>query len=254
MLRMRSYVAVACLALAAAATAQFRNNFAVAGDYNPVILGAPAVQKELHLTAAQVSGFQKQFQAIVSKQMGGFRNQPGQKPDEAKREAAQKAVGLEIAKTTNNFAKTLKPEQRKRWHELTLQMSGPAALTQDSVAKAVGVSDAQKSKIKKVVDDARSKMMAGRQGGGGGTGGPGGGRNAAGGGRNAGGQGAPGGPGGQRPDRAKMEKMRADRDAAIVKVLSSVQQAKWKALLGKPFPRDQMRPPAPVGMGAARNK
>jgi hypothetical protein len=105
----------------------------------------------------------------------------------------------------------LNETQWKRFNELRLQQEGANALMRPEVAKEVGLSEAQTTKLREVQQSSqeamREAMMAAREGGG--------------------------------MDRegmmAVMEKSRKDTDAKMLAVLNETQRVKWQAMQGKAF-------------------
>jgi hypothetical protein len=105
----------------------------------------------------------------------------------------------------------LNETQWKRFNELRLQQEGVNALMRPEVAKEVGLSEAQTTKLREVQQSSqeamREAMMAAREGGG--------------------------------MDRegmmAVMEKSRKDTDAKMLAVLNETQRVKWQAMQGKAF-------------------
>lgn len=164
-----------------------------------------------------------------------------------------------VAEADKKLKGILNGEQFARYHEISLQMAGPDAITRPDVAKQLGLSEEQVSKIHAILE--KNRPMGGPAGG------PNGGREGRpprppqdGGDENGrppmppqgegfgpGGpegpdgpvRGGPGGPGG--PNREERKKI----DAQVLAVLTDAQKSQWKTMLGKPFEprRPEGRPP-----------
>lgn len=147
----------------------------------------PEVQTELKLTAAQKATLAK----LRSNMMAKMQPKNGKRPD-------PKAMGAEMQKAQASIDKLLSAAQKQRLGQLRLQRSGAFALLEPSVAKQLGLTAAQKTKIEAIQKAAFKPPTNG-----------------------------------QRPNFN-----RATLDATknkMLGVLSAAQKTKWKAMLGKPF-------------------
>ncbi len=75
-------------------------------------------------------------------------------------EKMRKEITLLNAEFTKEFNATLDEAQQKRAYEVYLQVNGPVALSDESVAAALTFSDEQKQKLEQSLADSRSKAMA----------------------------------------------------------------------------------------------
>src|SRR5262249_42770023 len=133
--------------------------------------------------------------------MRGLRG--GGQPDPEKLQAAQKEANEAAEKLVKD---TLKPEQQKRLHQISLQARGLQAFTDEKVAKELNLTDEQKDKIKTLAEAYQNHLRELRQQGGGGG--------------NA------------------QEGLRAARREYTTKardVLTAEQKEKWNQLTGEPF-------------------
>ena len=112
----------------------------------------------------------------------------------------------------------LNPGQFARYKELQLQWRGAGAISQPDVADKLGLSDAQREKVREAMDAGRPQPPQGGQG--------------------------------ERPDFEQMRKQMAEAKARserqILAVLNSDQRTKWDQMVGKPFKFAQ---PNTGGMG-----
>jgi hypothetical protein len=134
-------------------------------------------------------------------QAQGQRTPPSEEDIKKFREQAQERA----KKEREELAKILKPEQAKRLMEIYVQQAGVNALSDDEVAKAVGVSDEQKEKMGKI----RQEAMAGM-------------RDLFGG-------------GDREAARAKLEDLQKSTNEKVLAVLSDDQKKKFEDLKGKKF-------------------
>jgi hypothetical protein len=137
---------------------------------------------------------------------GGF----GQLTDEQRAEFEKQR--LERAREEKaKLAEILLPHQIDRLNQIFVQVAGVEALRDEEIAKELGISEAQTTKIAEVRranQEAMGEQMRELFGGGGGD------RDAA---------------------RAKMEEIRKANDAKVLAVLSPEQQKKFEEMKGKPF-------------------
>jgi hypothetical protein len=185
----------------------------------------PAVQRELGLSDA----VSKKISAKYMTAMRGMMSQQPQrdKPLDAKAQRASFETRLKKMKQAQqeNLA-LLTPPQKARLKQITLQQAGAAGLLNPEVKKELKLTPPQEQRIGAIVRDGSMQMFAGMRG-----------------------PGAPnrGGP----PKREEMQKRmgefakkqevwRAKMLAESIKSLKPDQQAKWKAMQGKPFKMDMM--------------
>lgn len=74
-------------------------------------------------------------------------------------EKMRKEITLLNAEFTKEFNATLDEAQQKRAYEVYLQVNGPVALSDESVATALKVSDEQKQKLEQSLADSRTKAF-----------------------------------------------------------------------------------------------
>jgi tRNA A-37 threonylcarbamoyl transferase component Bud32 len=193
------------------------------------LVGQPAVQQELKLSAAQV----QEVSAIVD-----FRGKP---PRKESLEAAEKAL-----------AGALTPGQEERLQQLVRQSRGAHALLDPETAEELGLEDRQKESIFALLTKPWGKPPFGGFGGPGrgkrrpagpgpGRGGP---RREGPGGRGRGGprREGPGRPGPWGRSAADDKKVHEQ----VLRVLTDEQRGRWQVLLGAPFAGDlRFGPPPP---------
>ena len=194
--------------MAAPAMAQGRGGFGGQGGMGgPVnLLANPAVQKELKLDEAQVEKATK-LATETREKMQGLRSQlEGLQGQEAQTKRAElaKPINDEAMKTAHEF---LKADQVKRLHQIELQQRGANALTDSAVAKKVGITDEQATKVKTILADSQTEMRdlfsaAGDD------------RQAA---------------------MAKIQTLRKETNTKVMALLTDDQKKTWKEMTGEPF-------------------
>jgi hypothetical protein len=132
-----------------------------------MLLAMPEVQTELGITDDQKKQVQTASDEIRQQarqggqggQGGGFQNFRNMTQEErTKAMADMQARFQKMAKDMDDKLSTiLKPEQMTRLKQLQLQYEGANALTTADVDTKLKISDDQKAKIQKVIDDARSQ-------------------------------------------------------------------------------------------------
>jgi hypothetical protein len=180
------------------------------------MLRIPEVQRELRLTAAQLS----QLEAAQEKLRGGMRSMmeqagdagPSQEQRAALRAAQDKAVAAVLDST-----------QMLRYHQLELQQLGAMALGRPEVAGALALTGDQQKQIAELLKQAEEARRPGGQGG----------------------NFQDLGPEERAALRAKMDETRKATEAKLEAALTDAQKAGWKALLGAPF----TFPPPAMGRG-----
>ncbi len=212
----------------------------------------PAVQKKLGIEAKksaleELATTTREATRDVMRElfagMGNFRDMTPEEQTKAreKMSAAREKMSAAREKTQQATAEKVKGLLGEAKYNqlvevqagLTLTRTGPTAVLEPSIAALLKLTDDQKAKIKKIVDEytaARTKLFGGFRGGRGGG--------ARGGAAVQGPQvifvaGAPGG--GQGPDfdkiREQMAELRKTANGAISKILTAEQKAKIKALM-----------------------
>lgn len=112
----------------------------------------------------------------------------------------RKAKFEEMAKESQKqVAEILKPEQNKRFKQISLQQRGSRAFADPEVAEALKITDEQKEKIKGIQEEIGKEM------------------------RDA------------RGDREKMASLRKTANEKVEGVLTAEQKTKLKELMGEPF-------------------
>jgi len=221
-----SVTALCALLVASTALAQGRggrggrNGFGGMRSSSLMLLQNTDVQKELALTTDQITkidaaatDFQNQMQAV-------FQNMDMQATDQDPMANLNKKADEEVAKI-------LTADQLARLKQIQLQTQGVNALVSDEVVVALKLTDDQKTKIQKVIDDSR-QLQRGQGGGRGGRGG--------------GGRGGRGGGFNQNmtdEERQAQMKQMQDEQAKTLKdalaVLEDDQLVQWGEMTGKEF-------------------
>ena len=184
------------------------------------LLDNQSVQKELKLTDDQIKKVKEVTQSVREKhreELDALRKQ-GPQADREKMQELFRTIGED---TNKALADVLKPEQSKRYKEITLQQRGAQAFNDEEVQKTLKLTDEQKEKIKTINEDAakeRRELFPPRGGAGGAGGGAG------------------------RPNPAAFEEMRKKMEALnketmekVTAVLTDDQKKAWKDLVGAPF-------------------
>jgi Spy/CpxP family protein refolding chaperone len=172
------------------------------------LLRMPEVQKELNMTQPQIDkldGAQQTMQEAMREVFqGGFQ----QMSPEEREKAMAKMEELQ----TKTVASILDQTQMKRFRQLELQRMGASALMRPSVAKELGLTSEQKSKMQEVQAQQREQMRDLFQGG----------------------------FQQMSPEERQqaMQKIRENQEkanAAMLNVLTPQQKTKWAEMTGKPF-------------------
>ncbi|GBC90668.1 MAG: hypothetical protein N2045_10225 [Fimbriimonadales bacterium] len=159
-----------------------------------MLLMRPDVQRELNLTEQQKAKINEMQQAMRVA-MQELRNLP---PD-------QRRQRMEEIRQKNDPTTVLTDAQKKRLRELELQWQGPMALMNPEIAREVGLTQEQQSKIQGILQEQFQAMRERFQQGGG------------------------------QPDPQAFEKARQELENKILAVLTPAQREKWNQMLGKPF-------------------
>jgi hypothetical protein len=181
-------------------------------DYMPIIFLNPAVAKDMHLspdvaqkeTSVIMQNAMAMMPALMDKSGGSSHNE---------KMAAAAMAGYQ--KMSEASLAPLNSAQRVRYRQLTLQFFGAAALVQPKVAKTVGITESQKSKLTAAFRETSKGMAAKAQS------------------MQSGGAGAMSGLGGISGMMSQSREA-ADRKAKVI--LTAGQWAKWTALQGKKLP------------------
>jgi len=179
-----------------------------------------SVQKELKLTDDQIQKINEARESINNKhkdERDALRNLEG----EVQREKGQELRKKVTEETNQALAGILKPEQLKRYKEITLQQEGMRAFNTEEVQKALKLTDDQKDKIKTINEDAAKDMRElfpqGFRGRGGDKGG------------------APPDPAAFKERMTKIAAMNKETMERINSVLTGEQKKAWKDMTGEPF-------------------
>jgi Spy/CpxP family protein refolding chaperone len=196
---------LAMIALASNEGLAQRQQFPLMGGFGGgplLLLNNKGVQEELKMTREQtekLGGMQKE---MIGKVQYIFSKLQGVKPEE-RREKLQE-IFKEINAEAEKLAKEiLKPEQMKRLKQIEMQQAGVRNFANEETVQALKLTDAQKDKIKRIVDDLEKGPQeafkaAGR-------------------------------------DPRKMENLRKDAEDKVNAILNAEQKKAYRDLLGEPF-------------------
>jgi len=199
------------------------------------LLGIAQVQKELEIGEDQLF-FVKELVASQREKSSALRSSLGdfrQMSDEERTKAfadMQAKREKQSAEADAEIEAFLSEDQRTRLDQISVQVRGTRALSDDDVATKLGVTDSQKEQFKTITDGQREEMRTvfeslrgGNQGGG-----------------DAGGNAGRGrGNFDSTAMRTKMEELTKKTDAKILDVLTADQKAKFAAMKGKAFELDR---------------
>ncbi len=155
------------------------------------------VQKELNLSQTQKVKLEQMRQEFEQARQE-LRNLPPEQRRERMQELRQKYDPTSV----------LTDAQRKRLRELELQWQGPFALADPEVARQVGLTQEQQTKIRGIVQETFQSMRERVQ---------------------------PGQPGQPGAFQQEFQKAREQAEKRILEVLTPAQREKWEQMLGKPF-------------------
>jgi len=197
-----------------------------------MLVGIPEVQKELGLGDAKkkdVSDLVAETQKQMRASMSGINFQELQDMSEEERQKvfadARKKSEEANKKAEEKLSKILDEKQLARLHQLRLQREGIAAINRPEVAKQLGLSEDQITKIRKIQEQGRPRF------------------------------GGPGRPGAGDQDprdfMARIEKQREKVQADVLAALTDGQRTKWTEMKGKEFkfPQPQFGGFSPGGRG-----
>lgn len=185
-------------------------------SYLPVhTLLSEAVQKELKFTDEQTTAATT-IQADLERQVAAA---------DKLATAAQVRAYTELAKKTDQAIDALlKADQKRRFREIAWQViehaNGPLAMANNpAFAKELGLTDAQKRTVAKIVKDREAAILVAKKG-------P----------RDPGGVGGnPGGAGAAKFTPQQLEEIREKHDALLMAALTDGQKRKWDEVTGQPF-------------------
>lgn len=221
----RVLILLASLILVCAAIGQVRTSGRM--TQSPILnsgtgyLMMPAVQKELGLSAAVSKKISDKMVAVSRSFSVSTPN--SQKPKSQEVQMAEFRKRMEsVQKAQAECLALLSAPQKARLRQITIQQMGAQAMYNPEIKKELGLNDSQTKRIGDLMQQSFRNIFAG----------------------------APGKPG-ERPSREqamkqmeefakKQQAAKAKVDAEAVKVLTSAQQSKWKAMKGKPFKLDMM--------------
>ena len=168
-----------------------------------MLLSNKSVQEELKLDATQVEKATALSEKVRDKIRSATEGLEGQERFTKMREMAN-----ELNQMANTGAREfLKPEQMRRLHQIQHQVQGPQAFADEHVQTRLKLTDAQKSEIKTINEEAMSAMREIMQG--------------------------------FQDDReGTMKKMTEHRKATVEKIVAKLtdkQKTTWKNMLGSPF-------------------
>ncbi len=132
------------------------------GGSGAMLLGIPEVQTELGLASDQKTEVTTLLTEAREKMRSSFGQVNFQELQNLSQEERQKRFDEMVKKAEEankgldeKITKILKPEQSTRFKQLQLQRQGARALTTADVIARLKISDAQETKIKKILADAR---------------------------------------------------------------------------------------------------
>ena len=219
-------VAALALALVLPAFAQRRGGF---GGFGPpegaMLLTNKSVQDELKLTDDQKAALTK-IQTKMREAMTKAREEAA--GDFAKMREAMQATMQASQKEATTVLDSLKPEQKKRFHEIEAQILGTRALALPHFQKELALTDKQKEELKGINEDmAKDRLEIMKEAG--------------------------KDKEGRQAAFQKIQKLQQDASAKALKVLTAEQQTKFKELQGEKFNYVPDQPPFGRG-GRGKNK
>ena len=186
----------------------------------PFLLNRPDVQKELKMTSSQITKLEALFESQRGQGFagggrggdgGGGGGRGGRGGGGGRGFRGGGGLNPEMVKSLKGI---LDEAQYKRFEELNLQQAGGFALMGEAIAKRLGLTSSQKSKLEGLRDDMRADMQDIRSGGGGG--------------------------GDFTAIREEMQSLMEDYRNDMLKVLTVDQKKTWTAMLGKKFKFQQI--------------
>jgi Spy/CpxP family protein refolding chaperone len=192
----KSILALAAVAVWAAPARPADDEVVIAEEdaIQVLLLRQKSVQEDLKVTDTEA----KKIHEFASKQWKKVQDMKGL--SEAERNRKFEAMAQENEKFLKD---TLKPEQRKRLNQITMQLVGLLWLRRSDVASALNLTDEQKQKIKALHKDAEHEAREAMRGG--------------------------------KISREKHQEMRMANRKRLMSVLTADQKVKWKEMAGEPF-------------------
>jgi len=181
------------------------------GQAYMALLMMEEVRQQLNITEDQMTKLREAGEKLREENRGLFEGLRDL-PEDERQEKIRAAMAQIQAKGEENIKAVLSEAQMKRLKELELQWSlriGVEVLLRDDVAKELGLSEEQKTKLQALVDQIAEKRREVFRGA---------------------------GPGAQ-PEQfgQRMNELQAEARAEVQKILSEEQVGKLKAMLGEPF-------------------
>jgi Spy/CpxP family protein refolding chaperone len=170
------------------------------------MLMMPQVQEELKLEEGQIDKVRTLAEGMREKYSADFEEIRNAAPEE-RREKMQALTKKMTADGEKSLADVLKPEQTKRFKQISVQVRGVEAFADEEVQKALKITDEQKTKLGELATELNAKRREIMQ--------------------NA-----------QGDFQGAMQEFRAAQTAAMDKVkgmLSDEQKTAWTDLIGSPF-------------------
>lgn len=179
------------------------------------LLGNKSVQEELKLDEKQVDKAKDLAESTRTKMQEAFQEAQGLEGEERRNKMTElmKPINDEANKAIKEL---LKPEQNKRFQQISYQMRGAQAFGTPELQSELKITDAQKEKIKTINDESQEKMREIF-------------------------------PQFQSDREAAMEKMNALRKETLEKIVAELnddQKKSWKDKVGAPF---TFKPDPPPG-------
>ena len=205
MIRTRSLFVGLILAVAGAASAQGPAMPSL--WYNPALMMDPAVQKELHVSAAVG---QKAMQAMMQELMKAGPVAMGALGGKAPTPAQQKDLAAALERMQVTATKDLSASQKARLHEITLQSYGAKAILDPKVSAQVGLNPGQVTRLQSALYKVTAQQTEALKS-------------------------SMGGKGGFNMEgmKAASAKGKAQSAAILDAILTPSQKSKWKTLQGK---------------------
>jgi DNA polymerase III gamma/tau subunit len=181
------------------------------------LLANKSVQEELKLTAEEAAKVSAPGKALQEKRRSMFADLQGATQEQRQEKMkeltdAAKSADEDAAKLAKD---TLRTDQLKRFGEIGLQVKGDAAFVDENVQKTLAITDPEKEEIKKIRDDAATKIRELQPA------------------RGQGGQGRA--QGNRQETQTKIQALRKETLEKVVAVLTDSQKAQWKEMVGSPF-------------------
>ena len=155
---------VALLAPAALAQGGGRGGFG--GGGGAMLLSNKSVQEELKLDSAQIEKASKMAEELRTK-MTEAREKLQDVPQDERRAKMQELMKTTHDESMKTVKELLKPEQAKRFHQISLQQRGVTAFADAKVQEGLKITDDQKTKLADIVkelNDKRREVMEANQG------------------------------------------------------------------------------------------